>query len=401
MKNKCYNKVMQSSKSIFPIACFFCLAFILSTGTPFPLEAQNYPDFDRSYSANEEENPQEDEETSDFNLEERAEEIRNSDLYKQLMEYHGFTEDDFTGSFEMNIRGGEMPSAGEKVEFWTRTSLNKERSMFTWYVNGEVKQEGYGLDTFETEIEETGEEMIVEVYMKDDSGIEKSDTIIFTAGEVDIIWQTDTYTPAFYKGKPLSSRADRSEMDIIAIPNFTKNKQIEDPNQYIFTWKVDGSDYRSARGLNSITLDLSEISRRSGIEVRVQPLNRELEVVKSMSFPKSGNPNVLMYAEDFYGMDYSRAINYMESYPLNDDKVSVKAEPLFFTKKNAEEVEIEWSMNNEPLPDFAGNDKAGFSIEREFTGESSISVSIENRNNLREKINSEVIFDVDMANNNF
>ncbi|MGM0482736.1 MAG: hypothetical protein ACQEP6_02645 [Patescibacteria group bacterium] len=392
---------MQSSKSIFPIACFFCLAFILSTGTPFPLEAQNYPDFDRSYSANEEENSQENEEMSDFNIEEYVNDLRDSDLYEQLMEYHGFTEDDFTGSFEMNIRGGEMPSAGEKVEFWTRTSLNKERSMFTWYVNGEKKDNGYGLDTFETEVKEAGGEMVVKVHMKTDNGTEKSDSITFTSGEVDVIWQTDTYTPAFYKGKPLSSRADKSQMDIIAIPNFTKGKQIEDPDQYIFTWKVDGSEYRSARGLNSITLDLSEISRRSGIEVKIQPLNSELKLAKSISFPKSGTPDVLMYAEDSYGMDYSRAINHMGTFSLDHEKISVKAEPLFFTKKNGEEVEIEWSMNNEPLPDFDGNDKAGFSIEREFTGESSISVSIDNKNNLREKVNSEVIFDVDMANNNF
>lgn len=330
-----------------------------------------------------------------FSFEDMASDIYDSDLYKELLEYYNLDEGSkefFT--LETLPNKNIVPKPKEKIGLIIKTGLDSRTIHYTWMMDQEIIEEGYGLSIFNFTTKEIGEETNVSVILKTDSGIERTKSITVTPAVVDFFWQTDTYTPPIYKGKKLSSGSNNGKIDFIAIPNFTGTDRIENPNDYIYSWRLNGSNYKSGRGMNSVSIDLSDILTKSNVQVAIKPLESEEVLRESISFPNFGKPEILIYPTDSYGTNYSKAINYLNEYSLNQDLLTVKAEPMFFTHFQKDDLKINWSMNNNPIASFNNNNKAYFSVDRDFTGRSSVSVSIENKDNFREKVNSDVLFSV-------
>ncbi len=338
--------------------------------------------------------------TENFSFEDMVSDIHESKLYKELIEQFNLTEElkDFF-TLETHPQKNIIPKPKEKVALVIKTTLDSKTTHYTWIVDQKIIKEGYGLTTFDFTTKEIGESSNVSVIIKTDSGLERTKSITLTPATVDVFWQTDTYTPALYKGKNLNSSYNKGKIDFIALPNFTGTDKIENPNNYIYTWLLNGSQYRSGRGMNSISLDLSELLIKSTVQVGIKPLNSEVVLRENINFPNFVKPEVLIYKTDSsYGTDYNKAINYLKEYQLNQDLLTVKAEPLFFTNFKESDLEINWSMNNSIIPSFKDSYKAYFSVDRDFTGKSSVSVSIKNKDNIREKFDSNVLFSVNRVN---
>lgn len=334
-----------------------------------------------------------------FSFEDMASEIYDSDLYKELLEHYNLdTESREFFTLETLPSKNMVPKPKEKIGLIVKTGLDSKTIHYTWVMDQEVVEEGYGLDIFNFTTKEIGEETNISVILKTDSGIERTKSITVTPAVVDFFWQTDTYTPPIYKGKKLSSGSNNGKIEFIAIPNFTGTDAVENPNDYIYSWRLNGSNYRSGRGMNSVSIDLSDILTKSSVKVAIKPLESKEVLRESINFPRFGKPEILIYPTDSYGINYSKAINYLNEYSLNQEFLTVKAEPVFFTYFQKDDLKINWSMNSNPIESFNNNDKAYFSVDRDFTGKSSVSVSIENKENFREKVNSNVLFSVNSRN---
>ncbi|MFP4022500.1 MAG: hypothetical protein ACLFNR_02055 [Candidatus Paceibacterota bacterium] len=331
----------------------------------------------------------------DFDFREYYKELENYDhLQEQLLEIYGITEEDMLGPFDIKSRPDEIPQADQDVEFWIKTNHDLDNAMVYWSINGEVKKEGYGEDTFEFKTGEIGEEYTVEVEAHLQDGTVRNDSFSFSPADVDMIWETDTHTPAPYKGKSLSSSLNNGKMSVIALPNFEGSGYLEDPNDYIFSWKINGSDHRSGRGKNAISFDISDLSYKRDIGLEVRSLNGDMVLRKKVPFPKEAEPEVLLYKKDSYGVNYNLAINDLEDHTLEQEVINLKAEPFFYSNPEKNSLEIDWQMNNETIPDLTNSLDAEFGVDNDFQGRSKISVSVDNKDNFREKSKVDLILQV-------
>lgn len=326
--------------------------------------------------------------------------VRNSDFVRDVLRYYGVDRDAIS-VFEVNITPETVPGPNEKVELRVRTNVKESVAMFVWSINGEVVEEGYGLNRYSFTTGEIGESHLVQVRMTASDGRVSVGQMLVTPAEVDIYWQANTYAPVQYKGKRLSPRADNGTLDFVAMPKFTDEGLIEDPNKYIFSWTVNGIRHSAGRGRDTLSLDLSDYPKRVRIGLTVEPVVGGRSLIKEISFPNQGEPEVLLYKKDLYGVDYSRAVNYTDEFQMRDESLSIKMEPLFFTAKQKDALLVKWFMNREPIPDFENDTLVNFAVDRDFTGVSEISVSVKNESNIRERSDSDLTISVERSAMNF
>jgi hypothetical protein len=90
------------------------------------------------------------------------------------------------------------PKPGERALASVNTySLDLDRTEITWLVNGSVVKQGIGEKSIGFNVGKAGTSTKIEVRVSSQSLGELSDTITLTAGEVDLLWESNTYTPQF------------------------------------------------------------------------------------------------------------------------------------------------------------------------------------------------------------
>ncbi len=288
------------------------------------------------------------------------------------------------------------PSEGETVNVRLRSDVDFNRAVVSWYLNGEFQKSDYGLNFFELPVGEIGKNYSIRAEILTDTGIRKSAAGQISPAEVDIVWQANTQVPAFYEGKSLTTPADKGSIEFVALPKFAGPDTVEDPNNYVFSWKVNNVPVpgSSGRGRDTLSLDLSNFLRRASVWVEALNINTGQKVTKRISFPRSGLPGVLIYPEDKYGINYHQAINYLDNYAPSRQDIWLTALPLFFSGPETSALSIDWFMNKQPLPNFSGLNRAHFSVERGFIGDSLVSLEMNSLENSRERAVSEVMFSV-------
>ncbi|MCR4334391.1 MAG: hypothetical protein NUV47_01505 [Patescibacteria group bacterium] len=165
-----------------------------------------------------------------------------------------------------------------------------------------------------------------------------------TANYVDLLWQTNTYTPPFYKGKALYTT--QSTVTVVAVPSIKSNN-------LIYTWKQDYKVLGSLSGLgkDSYTFKGTVLSKPTTIEVEVSTAEDGLKATKDITL-SARNPEPIIYEDDpLYGILYNKAIT--SPLALSKDEIVLLASPYFFstdvTGKN--NLEYEWSINNGNVAD--------------------------------------------------
>jgi hypothetical protein len=102
-----------------------------------------------------------------------------------------------------------------------------------------------------------------------------SKTWNFAPVDVDILWQANTYTPPFYKGKALFT--PESNVTFIALFNIIIGGKRVDPSDVVYKWKVnrtvDGAN--SGFGKNSYNYTGSIILRPALIQAEVYAAAKE------------------------------------------------------------------------------------------------------------------------------
>src|SRR3990167_742525 len=89
-------------------------------------------------------------------------------------------------------------------------------------------------------------------------------TTVVLAQSVDILWQGDTYTPPFYKGKSLWS--NQSRITFVAIPQGLGN-----PASLNYKWTKNGTVLGNINGIGKNTLSFTDsiLSRPQTIRVDI------------------------------------------------------------------------------------------------------------------------------------
>lgn len=148
------------------------------------------------------------------------------------------------------------------------------------------------------------------------------------AQEIDFLIQGDTYTPAFYRGRPLWS--SQSRVIIQAIPRIPG----ANASTLFYRWSKNGTVLGGDQGVNGIGRDalaFTDATFGKPQEIRLEILSSEDEVLASKAITISPvSPSVLVYEDNpSYGLLFNREVG--SEVSLRQDEVTFASIPLNFS----------------------------------------------------------------------
>jgi hypothetical protein len=264
----------------------------------------------------------------------------------------------------------------------TSYSTDINSAKITWSLNGKIQKSGMGEKSFIFNSGDVGTTNILYISAKTKEGevIERSLTIAPVS--VDLIWQSDSFVPPFYKGKALYSH--QNKITFIALPHIFENGKEVSPKNLIYTWKKNGSvvDFASGYGKNTYATEGAVISRALNIEVVVtSPTTNASGYAHTLVNPIE--PSIVFYKKNpLYGIEFQTALSGAVKIE-NSNEINILAIPFFFgvTDKRSADLTYIWSINGSEIPNIGSSNQV-FRKKEGTEGNSLISLSIENSNKI-------------------
>jgi len=257
---------------------------------------------------------------------------------------------------------------------------NLDASKITWIVNGQTKKTEIGLKEFTVQAGKNGQKTMVKSIVEiPNKGIEEVE-ISFVPSVVDLIYESLSYTPPFYKGRALNP--NQGVVLVTAIPELIDSAGSKLLAQnIIYTWKKDGYVQGSSSGLgkNIFVFSGTVPIRDSLIEVTASSLDGNITASKQINITNIKSAQVIFYEDSpIYGIMFNRAIT--NTVRMLSDEFKVKAFPYFMSVgySQSPDLNYKWSINGSPSENLE-EDKGAmiFRIENPGTGMASIDLKVE------------------------
>lgn len=190
---------------------------------------------------------------------------------------------------------------------------------------------------------------------------------------IPLVWESDTYTPPFYKGKALSPSDSGSR--IIALPPSTFG-----PDTATYTWKFNGRvlGSQSGVGVKTLTLAGSPFTADRFVVVTVKSADGTQEGTGTLRIPSS-KPKVLVYEDSpLSGVHFESALE--EFFGQTEADISLLAYPLFFsTNDRLSGLVYKWVVGGQSISEGGEGEIVARS---DIAGTSTVQVSIRSLNNV-------------------
>ena len=272
----------------------------------------------------------------------------------------------------------KYPSANQtvsaKVELY---GLSIEKYEILWFVNNILKERGIGQKEFFFQVGDWGKitTLSVQVNTANNGQIQKQLQII--PAEVNLIWEAETSTPPFYKGKAMNS--SNAIINVVALPNFiNRSGQKIAPEKLIYKWKEDWKvrGNQSGYGKNTFSLEGPQTNRSKSVTVEVESLDGTLKAKETISM-RSKSPEIIFYKKDpLLGTLYNTAIK--NEHTLDSEELKIIAEPFFFSPQD--EINYKWTMNSQAMDIY--NSEITLRRPEDQIGSTQISLKIQNMDSI-------------------
>lgn len=233
---------------------------------------------------------------------------------------------------------------GSSVTLKTFLQAPKGVLLYVWTVDGNEVARGIDIDQITITAGGAGVSKTVRVSVTDSElGKTGQATYIIRPAEVDLVWEGNTYVPAFYRGK--SFPVGESEIVVEAVPFVVVNGERVSKNNLVFEWEVEGEKRTSASGYGKSVLRTRPAQFRYStiVTVTVSTADGALGARSSVSIP-TRSPGVIVYEEKpLAGVWLTKAVP--ATIPLSGDEMSFRAVPFFAT--NPQALKYTWTLNRE------------------------------------------------------
>ncbi len=240
----------------------------------------------------------------------------------------------------------EFPGANQTVTIKLISySTNLQTNMITWSVNGSVRLAKTGATSFTLTTGNFGQVSNVTASVVADNGFVTSVSTSIVPTAVDMMWQANTYTPPFYKGKALNSH--QAAVVVVANPTvFRPNGTRVSPDNLIYRWEYNDKFIDSGLGKKDIVITDSIPSEGNLVRVDISTVDGQVKTRGQIRLT-SVEPKVLLYEEGPDGVRYEKSLS-----PNNLNiglSTKISASPYFFAVKtrNAPELNYSWFLNGE------------------------------------------------------
>lgn len=287
------------------------------------------------------------------------------------------------GSFLQMSISPENPQPLQNVQInLVSYSYDLDRSTITWSVNGAVKKSEIGLKTFTVQAGNNGQKTTIKASVNTPADGVKEIEAFFIPSVVDLVYESLSYTPPFYKGRALNP--NQGVVLVTAIPELmnTAGTKISAQN-LIYSWKKDGKVQQSASGLgkNTFVFSGSIPVRDALIEVSVSSLDGNISASNQVGITNS-NPKIIFYENNpVFGIMFNKAVT--SAVNMLSDEFSVLAVPYFYSAGYAATPDLDyaWSMNGNAV----GNQdpKNSFTSRVTVAGSGTADIGLKISNNVR------------------
>lgn len=245
----------------------------------------------------------------------------------------------------------EYPEPQNSVRVTVESSLiDLETEMLTWYVDGAEVDSGIGMRSIDVVAGGFGTMKQVEVVVTEE-GFERARTeAIIRPVTIDMLWEADSYTPPFFRGRALPSAG--SNLHFEAIPYFQRSDGVRVPiDEIVFTWKRDGYVIQgvSGRGKNIVLIPGPSLFDTDTISVEAHTTDNTFFAVGTESV-SSIEPHLALYEEHpLFGIMYHRAFQDQNVVP--EEELSFVAIPYFasISGPTGGGLEYTWKVNGNSL----------------------------------------------------
>lgn len=271
------------------------------------------------------------------------------------------------------------PGANENVSVKIESfSFDLNSSEIIWAINGVIKDRGLGKKIFSFKTGNVGSISLIKAVIKTKEGETIEKTLVVRPAGVDILWEADSYTPPFYKGKALYSY--QSLVTVIALPNMVNSSGTKiNPDNLIYKWTKDGKVLGgvSGYGKSKFSFSKSILSRPDEIEVEVTSTDKKIKASGNIIIEPIEPKTVIYENNPLYGIIYEKAIS--GEFKLNGNEITLITTPYFFGKNDVgEAIKYDWRMNGKSINNKPDTRQSTFRNTEGVKGSTKISVDLQN-----------------------
>lgn len=244
------------------------------------------------------------------------------------------------------------PSAGpgESVTMTAQDPyLDAPSTLFTWYVNNVAVASSTGLASYSVRLGALGSQTDVAV-TADGPGGELSARATLIPTSIDLLWESDSYTPPFYRGRALPTPG--TALRLLAVPHFVGEDGKELPaSSLLYTWKSNGITLRASSGVgkSSALIPISPFSLSQAIEVDVTSSDGVYAGSAGSSIA-IGQPILMLYQDHpLFGILYDAPI--LSRSVVSETEMAFAAVPYFAPASSVNDAALTyaWQVNNQPV----------------------------------------------------
>ncbi|MDO8481893.1 MAG: hypothetical protein Q7S75_02320 [bacterium] len=239
------------------------------------------------------------------------------------------------------------PGPNERVHVSLESSvIDLSQSEITWYVNNKIFAQGTGLREADIVAGTLGTKTDISVIAQTSDGTSASGDATISPANVDLLWESDSYIPPFYRGRALASSG--TSIRISAIVQFKPIGSLQVPEgNIVYSWKRNGSVVGSAsgKGRSFAVFPSPSLFGTDTIEVVASTVDGSQKGSGEVRI-SSIEPVLTLYQDHpLFGIMYNQALGNTTS--LSDAEATFAAVPYFADADSPDDARLiyAWSVN--------------------------------------------------------
>lgn len=243
------------------------------------------------------------------------------------------------------------PGPGDTVTLSVQSSLiDIQESDILWQANGKTVAQGRGADSARVTAGALGIETRIVVTVVTSDGASASTEATINPTELDLLVDSDSYTPPFYRGWPRPSAG--TNLRLQALPRFKRGNVLVPASELTYTWRRNGEVLGSisGRGRAAALIPVEHLFGTDTISVEARSADDRLSHISSIS-ASANEPLLALYEDDpLYGVLYHRALS--ASAFISGAEATFAAVPFFAQARSMYDAALhfDWRVNSADIP---------------------------------------------------
>ncbi len=238
----------------------------------------------------------------------------------------------------------KIPGANQDVTITIDSfGADLSSSEIIWYEDKDPLKQGIGEKSLMVHTGDFGEVKHIHVVVLSNLGKRVEKTIAIVPAEIDFLWEAQTYTPPFYKGKAMPTF--KSLVKVTAIPRY--GELSSDPKSFIYDWKYNRTlGVGHGLGKNSTIIQMGYAGTPVPVSVSVTAPNDGWTGEYTTSI-NAREALVRFYEQaPLLGTNFNKAL--LGSITSAGNQFTIKAVPYFFSTDDIADNALlyTWTVNN-------------------------------------------------------